>query len=80
MGNNAEYEELRRGVQKICAKYPDSYWRELDESRSYPEAFVNELTESGYLSALIPEEYGGAGYGLLEASIILEEVNRSGGN
>ncbi len=80
MENNAEYEELRRGVQKICAKYPDSYWRELDETRSYPEAFVNELTESGYLSALIPEEYGGVGYGLTEASIILEEVNRSGGN
>ncbi len=80
MENNAEYEELRRGVQKICARYPDSYWRELDGNRGYPEEFVNELTESGYLSALIPEEFGGAGYGLTEASIILEEVNRSGGN
>ncbi len=80
MENNAEHEELRRGVQKICARYPDSYWRELDERRAYPEEFVNELTQTGYLSALIPEEYGGAGYGLTEASIILEEVNRSGGN
>jgi acyl-CoA dehydrogenase len=76
----AEYEELRRSVRKICSRYPDAYWRELDADRSYPDAFVNELTQSGYLAALIPEEYDGAGYGLTEASIILEEINRSGGN
>lgn len=76
----AEHEELRRSVRKICKRYPDSYWRELDEKRAYPEEFVNELTMSGYLAALIPEEYGGVGFGLTEASIILEEINRSGGN
>jgi acyl-CoA dehydrogenase len=76
----AEYEELRRSVRKICSKYPDSYWRDLDAVRGYPDEFINELTQSGYLSALIPEEYDGAGYGLTEASIILEEINHSGGN
>lgn len=77
---SAEHEELRRSIRKICKKYPGSYWRELDEKRAYPEEFVNELTASGYLAVLIPEEYGGAGYGLTEASIILEEINRAGGN
>ncbi|ADG05995.1 acyl-CoA dehydrogenase family protein [Kyrpidia tusciae] len=80
-GNQAElYEDLRRGVRKVCEKFPDSYWRALDQERAYPEEFVNALTQAGYLAALIPEEYGGAGLGITEASIILEEVNRSGGN
>ncbi|WP_303798369.1 acyl-CoA dehydrogenase family protein [Alicyclobacillus macrosporangiidus] len=73
-------EELREGVRRICARYPTRYWRELDAQRAYPEAFVRELTEAGYLAALIPEEYGGAGLGVTEASVILEEINRSGGN
>lgn len=72
--------ELRRSVQQICQKYPDPYWRTLDRGNEYPEEFVNELTRSGYLSVLIPEEYGGAGMGITEASIILEEINRSGAN
>ncbi|MCF8567119.1 acyl-CoA/acyl-ACP dehydrogenase [Alicyclobacillus tolerans] len=80
MTQAALYDDLRNGVRKICSRYPDSYWRDLDADRKYPEEFVNELTKSGYLSALIPEEYGGAGLGVTEASIILEEVNRSGGN
>jgi acyl-CoA dehydrogenase len=64
----------------LCRSFPDSYWRELDARRAYPETFVKALTEAGYLGALIPEEFGGSGLGLVEASIILEEVNRSGGN
>ncbi len=72
--------DLRAGVREVCAGFPDSYWRELDRKREYPEAFVRAMTEAGYLGALIPEEYGGWGLGLAEASIILEEVNRCGGN
>ncbi|MBI1874124.1 MAG: CoA transferase [Acidobacteria bacterium] len=74
------YEELRVGVRDLCRRYPDTYWRELDRDRGYPEAFVRALTDAGYLAALIPEQYGGAGLGVTEASIILEEINRSGGN
>ncbi len=80
MADTALHEELRKDVRKICSRYPDIYWRELDAKREYPEEFVNELTKGGYLAALIPEDYGGAGFGVTEASIILEEVNRSGGN
>src|SRR5881227_3192658 len=72
--------ELRLAVRALCQQFPDSYWRELDQQRAYPEAFVRALTEAGYLGALIPREYGGLGMSLVEASIILEEINRSGGN
>src|SRR6266566_9257869 len=72
--------ELRLAVRALCQQFPDSYWRELDQRRAYPEAFVRALTEAGYLGALIPKEYGGLGMSLVEASIILEEINRSGGN
>ena len=75
-----EQEQIRRAVQGICQDFSSDYWRELDASNSYPEKFVAELTKGGWLSALIPEEYGGIGVGILEASIILEEINRSGGN
>jgi acyl-CoA dehydrogenase len=71
---------VRKRVRELCAKYPDEYWRRVDRERAYPEEFVNTLTDAGYLAALIPEEYGGAGLGVLESSMILEEVNRSGGN
>jgi acyl-CoA dehydrogenase len=74
------HEELRHSVRNVCRKFPDSYWRELDASEEYPEEFVNEITRNGFLAALIPEEYGGSGLGIAEASIILEEINRSGGN
>src|SRR5258706_2885933 len=74
------HQYLRRGVRDLCKAFPDSYWRDLDAARAYPDAFVRALTEAGYLAALIPEEYGGAGLGVTDASIILEEVNRSGGN
>jgi acyl-CoA dehydrogenase len=71
---------LKAGVAEICKKYPGEYWRDLDAKREYPEAFVDELTKAGYLAALIPQEYGGAGLGILEGGLILEEINRSGGN
>src|SRR5262247_2304028 len=74
------HRDLRREVRELCRAFPDGYWRELDARRAYPDAFVKALTEAGYLAALIPEEYGGSGLGVSEASVILEEVNRSGGN
>jgi acyl-CoA dehydrogenase len=74
------HRDLRAGVRELCRSFPDAYWRELDARRAYPDAFVKALTDAGYLAALIPEEYGGSGLGVAEASIILEEVNRSGGN
>ena len=74
------HRDLRSAVRDLCKAFPDSYWRDLDRERAYPDAFVRALTEAGYLAALIPEEYGGSGLGIVEASIILEEINRSGGN
>jgi acyl-CoA dehydrogenase len=74
------FSELREAVRALCATFPPEYWRELDEQRAYPEQFVRALTQAGWLSALIPEEYGGSGLGIAEASVILEEVNRCGGN
>jgi acyl-CoA dehydrogenase len=74
------HQDLRRAVRDLCQAFPDSYWRELDAARAYPDAFVNAVTEAGYLAALIPEEYGGSGLGIGDAAIILEEINRSGGN
>src|SRR5829696_9863692 len=75
-----QQEEIRRSVRDIIEQYPDEYWRELDRDRRYPEEFVEALTRSGWLSALIPEEHGGMGLGVTEAAIILEEVNHSGAN
>jgi acyl-CoA dehydrogenase len=74
------HRDLRAGVRELCRSFPDTYWRDLDAQRAYPDAFVKALTDAGYLGALIPEEFGGSGLGVAEASIILEEVNRSGGN
>jgi acyl-CoA dehydrogenase len=74
------HHDLRNAVRDLCTAFPDAYWRGLDAARAYPDAFVRALTEAGYLAALIPEEYGGAGLGVTEASVILEEINRSGGN
>ena len=76
----AEQEQIRQGVAEVCGDFPGEYWRELDASDGYPEAFVKALTGGGWLAALIPEEYGGGGLSLLEASLILEQINRSGGN
>ena len=74
------HQDLRRAVRDLCQAFPDSYWRELDAARAYPDAFVKAVTEAGYLAALIPEEYGGSGLGIGDAALILEEINRSGGN
>src|SRR5438477_8151267 len=71
---------IREEVRKLCQAFPDAYWQEVDKKELYPQEFVTMLTTSGYLAALIPEEYGGAGLGITEASIILEEINRAGGN
>src|SRR3989337_870384 len=75
-----DQEAIRRAVVEICARFPDEYWREADARGDYPQEFVAALTEGGWLSILIPEEYGGAGLGMTEAAIVLEEINRSGGN
>lgn len=77
---NEDQQAIRAAVREICARYPDEYWRRVDHQRQYPEAFVQELTKAGWLAALIPEEYGGSGLGITEASLILEEINRNGGN
>ena len=74
------FPELRRGVRQLCDRFPGTYWQRLDAERGYPVEFVTAMTESGFLAALIPEEYGGGGASIAEASVILEEVNRSGGN
>ena len=74
------HQDLRSAVAELCRRFPDSYWRDLDREEAYPGEFVQTLTEAGYLAALIPEQYGGSGLGITEAAIILEEVNRSGGN
>ncbi len=75
-----EQKHVRSAIREICRNFTGAYWQELDRNKEYPEAFVNVLTEGGWLAALIPEKYGGIGVGILESSIILEEINRSGGN
>ena len=72
--------ELREAMRALCKQYDSAYWQKVDEARGYPEAFVDALTQAGWLAALIPEEYGGSGLTLAEASVIMEEINRSGGN
>ena len=72
--------ELRDAVRELCARFDSAYWQKIDEQRAYPEAFVDALTKAGWMSALIPEEYGGSGLSLTEATVIMEEVSRSGGN
>lgn len=72
--------DLRDAVRDLCKTFPPEYWRKIDEARGYPEQFVDALTKAGWLAALIPQEYGGSGLGLTEASVIMEEINRTGGN
>ncbi|HEX6980687.1 MAG TPA: acyl-CoA dehydrogenase family protein [Alphaproteobacteria bacterium] len=73
-------EDIRNSVRALCARFPGSYWRELDRERRYPTEFVKALTEAGMLAVLIPEEYGGSGLGIAAAAAILEEIHKSGGN
>ncbi|MGE3913469.1 MAG: acyl-CoA dehydrogenase family protein [Chloroflexota bacterium] len=75
-----QHDAIRQAIRDICKDFPDVYWRDVDRNHEYPEAFVKALTEAGWLACLIPEEYGGAGLGITEASLILEELNRAGAN
>ena len=75
-----QFQDIRDAVRALCAEFPDEYHRKIDEARAYPEEFVDALTKAGWMAALIPEEYGGSGLGLTEASVIMEEINRAGGN
>ena len=76
----AGYDDIRDAIRALCAEFPPEYHRKVDEERRYPEEFVDALTNDGWMAALIPEEYGGSGLGLTEASVIMEEINRAGGN
>ena len=80
MTTDLDHPELRAAVRAVCDRFPDEYWRDADQARAYPQEFVDALTASGHLGALIPVEYGGLGLGLTEASVIMEEINRSGGH
>ena len=80
MNSNSQYQDIRDAVRALCALFPDEYHRRIDAERSYPQEFVEALTKAGWLAALIPQEYGGSGLGLAEASVIMEEINRAGGN
>jgi acyl-CoA dehydrogenase len=75
-----DFPELREGVRQVVNQFDSRYWQEVDEARAFPEKFVTALTEAGWLSGLIPEEYGGSGLSLTEASVVMEEINRAGGN
>ncbi len=74
------YQDMREALRDLCAQFDSKYWQAVDEERGYPERFVEALSQAGWLAALIPSEYGGSGLGLTEASVIMEEINRSGGN
>ena len=80
MSATSDHREIREAIRALCAQFPDAYFRQVDAERAYPEAFVAALMEAGWLAAMIPEEYGGAGLGLCAASVILEEINRCGAN
>ena len=80
MTQQSSYQDIREAVRDLCQEFSGEYFRKIDEARGYPDEFVNALTKAGWLAALIPQEYGGSGLGLTEASIIMEEINRSGGN
>jgi acyl-CoA dehydrogenase len=75
-----QHTTIRNAIRALCAEFPDAYFRKIDEERGYPEAFVDALATNGWLAALIPEDFGGSGLGLAEASVIMEEINRNGGN
>ncbi len=77
---NDQQKDLQAAIQELCKRFPPAYWGELDEKRAYPEAFVQELTDAGWLGMQVPEEYGGLGLGVTEAALVLREINRSGGN
>ena len=80
MSQAIDFTDIRQAVRDLCLQFPDEYHRRIDAEKTYPEAFVNALTQAGWMAALIPSQYGGSGLGLAEASVIMEEINRSGGN
>jgi len=80
MDTENNFELLRDGVRQVVSQFDSRYWQEIDEAHAFPERFVDALTDAGWLSALIPEEYGGSNLSLVEASVIMEEINRAGGN
>jgi len=80
MQKDEHYPEIRDAVRALCSQYDSAYWQKVDEERAYPEAFVDALTKAGWMAALIPEQYGGSGLSLTEATVIMEEVTRTGGN
>ncbi len=75
-----QYQEMREALRDLCGSFDSAYWQKIDHERAYPEAFVDAMTKAGWLAALIPEEYGGSGLGLAEASVMMEAINFSGGN
>lgn len=75
-----QYDDIRDGIRALCAQFPAEYHRKIDQERGYPDAFVDALTKEGWMAALIPQDYGGSGLGLAQASVIMEEINRAGGN
>jgi acyl-CoA dehydrogenase len=75
-----QYQDVRDAIRDLCGAFPPEYFRRVDEARGYPGEFVDALTKAGWLAALIPQDYGGSGLGLTEASVIMEEINRAGGN
>ena len=80
MSEQQDHPQIRDAVRALCGAFDSAYWQKVDEERAYPDAFVDALTKAGWMSALIPEQYGGSGLSLTEASVIMEEVTRSGGN
>ena len=80
LSTTAPHQDIRDAVKALCAQFPTEYHRMIDEARAYPEEFVQALPKAGWMAALIPEAYGGSGLGLTEASVIVEEINRAGGN
>ncbi len=80
MSQTADHQDIRDAVAKLCSRYPGEYWRKLDRERTYPTEFVKALTESGFLSILIPEQYGGIGLGITAAAAVMEEIHKAGCN
>ena len=76
----SNHQDIRDALRDLCSQFSAEYFRQVDDERAYPQAFVEALTKAGWLAALIPVEYGGSGLGMVEASVIMEEINRCGGN
>ena len=75
-----QFQDMREALRDLCGSFDSAYWQKIDHERNYPELFVDAMARAGWLAALIPEQYGGSGLGLTEASVIMEEINFSGGN